>query len=99
MMKLTSGNLARRWPDIGAGREFEREPGKGEPLMDRDVLDAERARLLDEGQADPRIVEAPADALRAELRIDLPGRDRIDARGRFHAFQLARSIRYDRRVK
>src|ERR1700675_3816468 len=67
--------------------------------MDRDVLNAERARLLDEGQADPRIVEAPADALRAELRVDLPGCDRIGARGRFHALQLALRVRYDRRVK
>src|SRR5260221_1525954 len=67
--------------------------------MDRDVLNAERARLLDEGQADPRIVEAPADALRAELRVDLPGCDRIGARGRFHALQRARRVRYDRRVK
>src|SRR5258707_6167619 len=93
------GEPSRRWPDIGAGREFERKPGKGKPLMDRDVLDAERACFLDEGHADPRIVEPPAHALRAELRVDLPGPDRIGARGCFHAFQLASSVRYDRRVK
>src|SRR5712692_7769628 len=64
--------------DIAVGREA---------LVDADGADAEGPRLLDEGEADPRVVEIPALAARAPLRIDLPRGDRPLARHPRHGVQ------------
>src|SRR5260221_2537063 len=66
--------------DIDTARVMLGHAGEGQALVDADGADAEGPRLLDEGDADPRVVEIPALAARAPLRIDLPRGDRPLAR-------------------
>ena len=67
----------RRPADVGAAPVFLRKAGEQQALVDADVVDAERARLLDERDADVRAVQLPAHALRPPLRVALPGGDRV----------------------
>src|SRR5260370_18064705 len=73
--------------DIDTARVMLGHAGEGQALVDADGADAEGPRLLDEGDADPRVVEIPALAAWAPLRIDLPRGDRPLARRPRHDVQ------------
>ena len=62
---------------ISASAEFLREAREEQTLMDADVAHAEFARTLDERYSNIGAVKFEAAAVRAPLRIALPGRDRV----------------------
>ena len=88
--------------DVGAPSQFLGKAREQQALMDADVAHPELARPFDERDANVGTVERKAAAVRAPLRVTLPGRDRVTIHRIFHELErrdVGAGIRHDHGVE
>src|SRR5215468_265641 len=88
------GKTLRDAADVDARRVFVGLRSEWQALVHGNVLDAELARLLDEGEADV-VVEEEALAVRPPLRVGLPRGDLVTLGEHVHALEIAGLIGID----